>query len=105
MLDVRGFARIANDPYLMNVGSTVKVTFSIVTEEKRKIRDTEDVVKTPHYVLVEAWGTAAEFLHENALRGDLIYIDGHLKEEEREINGVLCKRHFIRLNNFRVFEN
>jgi len=105
MLDVRGFARIANDPYLHNVGNTVKVTFSIVTEEKRKIKDSEDVVKTPYFTKIEAWDSAAKFLHENALRGDLIYIEGYLKEEEREINGVICKQHFIRLNSFRVFEN
>lgn len=105
MLDVRGFARIANDPYLHNVGNTVKVTFSVVTEEKRKIRDGEEVIKTPHFTKVTAWDSAAKFLHENALRGDLIYIDGHLKEEEREINGVVSKEQYIRLNSFRVFEN
>lgn len=98
-LELRGFCRVANDPQLAHVGSTIKAYFNVVTEEKRKIKG--EVVKTPHFLSVEAWDSAAEFILENVFRGDELYIEATPREDSREIDGEMRKRVYFRINSFR----
>jgi single-stranded DNA-binding protein len=104
-LELHGFCRVANDPRLVDVGNTVKVTFSGVIEEKRTIKSTNETVKTPHFFEFECWDSGARFIFENVERGDLLYVKASPREELIDFDNYTKKRVFFRINTFRAFEN
>jgi single-stranded DNA-binding protein len=104
-LELSGFCKVANDPRLVDVGNTVKVTFSGVIEEKRVIKSTGEQTKTPHFFEFECWDSAARFIFENINRGDLLYVKASPREELIDFDNYTRKRIFFRINHFRAFEN
>lgn len=102
-LELSGFCRVANDPKKFNVGNTTKVIFSGVIEEKRVVKQTDELIKTPHFFDFECWDSAAEFIFNNVFRGDLIYIKASPREELIDYENYTKRRIYFRVNSFNIF--
>lgn len=102
MLNVVGLARLTKDPVLKDVGSTHVVELSIVTNQYRKVDD--KTVSEPHYFNCTAWDTGAVRLATDAKKGDRIYIEGILQDNQWEDSeGNKRSRTVIRISKFEIF--
>lgn len=97
-----GIARIAQDPKIVTVGNTQKVELVLVTTEKRKGREKNNVTDS-HFLNFEAWDAAAKFIYDVALKGDTIYVEATPRQEKWEKDGKKMSRQYFRINNFKIF--
>tara|TARA_B100002019_G_C21274933_1_gene604900 strand:- start:822 stop:1205 length:384 start_codon:yes stop_codon:yes gene_type:complete len=94
---------LARDPELRNVNSAGKetsvVNFTVaVSREFTKNNGTRDKVTT--FVNCEAWDTGAEAIASSFRKGDLVMIEGSLRNDSWEKDGVKRSTMKIRVNNF-----
>ena len=94
---------LARDPELRNVNSagkeTAVVNFTVaVSREFTKNNGTRDKVTT--FVNCEAWDTGAEAIASSFRKGDLVMIEGSLRNDSWEKDGVKRSTMKIRVNNF-----
>ena len=94
---------LARDPELRNVNSAGKetsvVNFTVaVSREFTKNNGTRDKVTT--FVNCEAWDTGAEAIGSSFRKGDLVMIEGSIRNDSWEKDGVKRSTMKIRVNNF-----
>jgi single-strand DNA-binding protein len=94
---------LARDPELRVVGSgdrqTSVVNFTVaVSREFTKANGTQD--KVTSFIPCEAWDSGAEAIASSFKKGDLVMIEGSLRNDSWEKDGVKHSTLKIRVNNF-----
>lgn len=94
---------LARDPELRVVNTNGKqtsvVNFTVaVSREYTKSNGDKDKVTT--FVPCEAWDTGAEIIGQSFKKGDLVLIEGSLRNDSWEKDGVKHNSLKIRVNNF-----
>ena len=94
---------LARDPELRVVGSgdrqTSVVNFTVaVSREFTKANGTRD--KVTSFIPCEAWDSGAEAIASTFKKGDLVMIEGSLRNDSWEKDGVKHSTLKIRVNNF-----
>jgi single-strand DNA-binding protein len=94
---------LARDPELRNVSSnsrnTSVVNFTVATSrEFTKQNGETDKVTT--FVQCEAWDSGAEAIADSLKKGDPVMVEGSLKNDSWEKDGVKHSTMKVRVNNF-----
>lgn len=94
---------LARDPELRVVGSgdkqTSVVNFTVaVSREFTKANGSQD--KITSFIPCEAWDSGAEAIASTFKKGDLVMIEGSLRNDSWEKDGVKHSTLKIRVNNF-----
>jgi single-strand DNA-binding protein len=94
---------LARDPDLRSVGSgdrqTSVVNFTLATDrEFTKADGTQD--KITSFIQCEAWDTGAETIASSFRKGDLVMVEGSLRNDSWEKDGVKHSTLKVRVNNF-----
>lgn len=92
---------LARDPELRVVGEkqTSVVNFTIATSrEFTKSDDTQGKITT--FVQCEAWDSAADAIASSFKKGDLVMVEGSLRNDSWEKDGVKHNTIKVRVNNF-----
>jgi len=94
---------LARDPELRVVSTNGKqtsvVNFTVaVSREYTKANGEKDKITT--FVPCEAWDTGAEIISQSFKKGDLVLVEGSLRNDSWEKDGVKHNTLKIRVNNF-----
>lgn len=94
---------LARDPELRTVGSgdkqTSVVNFTIATSrEFTKANGSQD--KITSFIQCEAWDSGAETIASSFKKGDLVMVEGSLRNDSWEKDGVKHSTLKVRVNNF-----
>jgi single-strand DNA-binding protein len=94
---------LARDPEVRSVGASGKqtsvVNFTVaVSREYTKANGEKDKITT--FVQCEAWDSGAEVIGESFKKGDLVMIEGSLRNDSWEKDGVKHNTLKVRVNNF-----
>lgn len=94
---------LARDPELrtVNIGDkkTSVVNFTVATSrEFTKANGTQD--KVTSFIQCEAWDSGAEAVASSLKKGDLVMIEGSLRNDSWEKDGVKHNTLKVRVNNF-----
>jgi single-strand DNA-binding protein len=94
---------LARDPELRNVSignkSTSVVNFTVATNrEFTKADGSTD--KVTSFIQCEAWDSGAEAIASSFKKGDLVMIEGSLRNDSWEKDGVKHSTLKVRVNNF-----
>lgn len=94
---------LARDPELRSVNtngkSTSVVNFTIaVSREYTKANGEKDKITT--FVPCEAWDSGAEIIGKSFKKGDLVMVEGSLRNDSWEKDGVKHSTLKVRVNNF-----
>jgi single-strand DNA-binding protein len=94
---------LARDPDLRSVNtggkSTSVVNFTIaVSREYTKANGERDKITT--FVPCEAWDSGAEIIGRSFKKGDLVLVEGSLRNDSWEKDGVKHNSLKVRVNNF-----
>lgn len=94
---------LARDPELRSVGSgdkqTSVVNFTVaVSREFTKSDGEKD--KITSFIQCEAWDSGAETIAETLKKGDLVFVEGSLRNDSWEKDGVKHSTLKVRVNNF-----
>lgn len=98
MVILRG--NLTRDPELRVVGNgTSVVNFTIATSrEFTRANGTKD--KITSFIPCEAWDSGAETINASFKKGDLVLVEGSLRNDSWEKDGVKHNSLKIRVNNF-----
>lgn len=94
---------LARDPELRSVGAgerqTSVVNFTVaVSREFTKSDGEKD--KVTSFIQCEAWDSGAETIAETLKKGDLVFVEGSLRNDSWEKDGVKHSTLKVRVNNF-----
>lgn len=94
---------LARDPEVRNININGKQTsvanFTVaVSREFTKQNGETDKITT--FVQCEAWDTGAEAIKESLKKGDLVMVEGSLRNDSWEKDGVKHSTLKVRVNNF-----
>jgi single-strand DNA-binding protein len=94
---------LARDPELRTVGtagrSTSVVNFTIATS-REFTKNNGDTDKVTTFVQCEAWDSGAESIAANFKKGDLVMVEGSLRNDSWEKDGQKHSTMKVRVNNF-----
>ena len=97
---IRG--NVVRDPELRTVGGsngTSVINFTIATSrEYTKADGTRD--KITSFINCEAWDSGAETISSTFKKGDLVFVEGSLRNDSWEKDGVKHSTLKVRVNNF-----
>ena len=98
---VRG--NLVRDPELRSISTggkdTSVVNFTVATSrEYTKANGTKD--KITSFIPCEAWDTGAEIIGKSFSKGDLVLVEGSIRNDSWEKDGVKHSSLKIRVNNF-----
>jgi single-strand DNA-binding protein len=92
---------LARDPEVRNVntsGRQTSVANFTIAVSREFTKQNGEVDKITTFVQCEAWDTGAEAIAESLKKGDLVMVEGSLRNDSWEKDGV--KHSKIRVNNF-----
>ena len=94
---------LARDPEIRTVGSgdkqTSVVNFTVaVSREYTKANGVKD--KITSFINCEAWDSGAEVIGSSFKKGDLVMVEGSLRNDSWEKDGVKHSTLKVRVNNF-----
>jgi len=94
---------LARDPELRSVGGgdkqTSVVNFTVaVSREFTKADGERD--KITSFIQCEAWDSGAETIADTLKKGDLVFVEGSLRNDSWEKDGVKHSTLKVRVNNF-----
>lgn len=94
---------LARDPELRTVNSnnrsTSVVNFTIATS-REFTKQNGDTDKITTFVQCEAWDSGAEAVADSLKKGDLVMVEGSLRNDSWEKDGVKHSTIKVRVNNF-----
>jgi single-strand DNA-binding protein len=94
---------LARDPELRLVGSgdkqTSVVNFTVATS-REYTKNNGEKDKITSFINCEAWDSGAEVIGESFKKGDLVLIEGSLRNDSWEKDGVKHNTLKVRVNNF-----
>lgn len=99
MVILRG--NLARDPELRSVGDkkTSVVNFTIaVSREFTRADGSQD--KITSFIPCEAWDSGADAIAESFKKGDLVFVEGSLRNDTWEKDGVKHSSMKVRVSNF-----
>lgn len=94
---------LTRDPELRYIDNKDKrisvINFTVaVSREYTKNNGTKD--KIVSYIPCEAWDTGAELIAESFRKGDLVFVEGSMRNDKWEKDGVKHNSMKVRVNNF-----
>jgi single-strand DNA-binding protein len=92
---------LARDPELRSVGDkkTSVVNFTVaVSREFTRADGTQD--KITSFIQCEAWDSGADAIADSLKKGDLVFVEGSLRNDSWEKDGVKHSTLKVRVNNF-----
>jgi single-strand DNA-binding protein len=98
---IRG--NLARDPEVRTVSTggkqTSVVNFTVATS-REYTKSSGEKDKITSFINCEAWDTGAEIIGESFKKGDLVMIEGSLRNDSWEKDGVKHSSLKVRVNNF-----
>jgi single-strand DNA-binding protein len=94
---------LARDPELRIVNTAGKQTSVVnftVAVSREYVKASGDKDKITSFINCEAWDTGAEMIAESFKKGDLVMIEGSLRNDSWEKDGVKHSSLKVRVNNF-----
>ena len=94
---------LARDPEIRNVntgGRQTSVANFTIAVSREFTKQSGEVDKITTFVQCEAWDTGAEAIGESLKKGDLVMVEGSLRNDSWEKDGVKHSTLKIRVNNF-----
>ena len=85
---------LGSDPELKEFGTSKKCSFRVATSESYKDKNGERKTLTEWHS-VETWGMQAEFVAKYFHKGDAVLLQGSLRTDEYEKDGVKQRRTYI----------
>lgn len=94
---------LARDPELRSISSNGRQTYVVnftvaVSREYHKTNGDKDKITT--FVPCEAWDSGAEVIGESFRKGDPVMVEGSLRNDSWEKDGVKHNTMKVRVNNF-----
>ena len=95
---------LTRDPELRHINSNGARPISVinftvaVSREYTKNNGVKD--KIVSYIPCEAWDTGAELIAESFRKGDLVFVEGSIRNDSWEKDGVKHSSMKVRVNNF-----
>lgn len=101
MVILRG--NLTRDPELRHINTSDRsisvINFTVaVSREYTKANGTRD--KIVSYIPCEAWDSGAELIAESFRKGDLVFVEGSMRNDKWEKDGVKHSSMKVRVNNF-----
>ena len=101
MVILRG--NLTRDPELRHISTSDRsisvINFTVaVSREYTKSNGTRD--KIVSYIPCEAWDSGAELIAESFRKGDLVFVEGSMRNDKWEKDGVKHNSMKVRVNNF-----
>lgn len=94
---------LARDPELRSISSNGKQTFVVnftVAVSREYVKSNGDKDKITTFVPCEAWDSGAEIIGESFRKGDPVMVEGSLRNDSWEKDGVKHNTLKVRVNNF-----
>jgi single-strand DNA-binding protein len=94
---------LARDPELRAISTGGKQTFVVnftVAVSREYVKSNGDKDKITTFVPCEAWDSGAEIIGESFKKGDPVMIEGSLRNDSWEKDGVKHNSLKVRVNNF-----
>ena len=94
---------LARDPELRTVNTSGKPTSVVnftVAVSREYVKSNGEKDKITSFISCEAWDTGAEMISESLKKGDLVMIEGSLRNDSWEKDGVKHNTLKVRVNNF-----
>jgi single-strand DNA-binding protein len=94
---------LARDPELRTVNTSGKATSVVnftVAVSREYVKSNGEKDKITSFISCEAWDTGAEMISESLKKGDLVMIEGSLRNDSWEKDGVKHNTLKVRVNNF-----
>lgn len=94
---------LARDPELRTVNTSGKETSVVnftVAVNREYVKSNGEKDKITSFISCEAWDTGAEMISESLKKGDLVMIEGSLRNDSWEKDGVKHNTLKVRVNNF-----
>ena len=94
---------LARDPELRTVNTSGKPTSVVnftVAVSREYVKSNGENDKITSFISCEAWDTGAEMISESLKKGDLVMIEGSLRNDSWEKDGVKHNTLKVRVNNF-----
>lgn len=94
---------LARDPELRTVntgGKTTSVVNFTVAVSREYTKASGDKDKITSFINCEAWDSGAETIAESFKKGDLVMVEGSLRNDSWEKDGVKHSSLKVRVNNF-----
>lgn len=94
---------LARDPELRTVNTSGKPTSVVnftVAVNREYVKSNGEKDKITSFISCEAWDTGAEMISESLKKGDLVMIEGSLRNDSWEKDGVKHNTLKVRVNNF-----
>jgi single-strand DNA-binding protein len=94
---------LARDPELRVVNTSGKQTSVVnftVAVSREYVKASGDKDKITSFINCEAWDTGAEIIAESFKKGDLVMVEGSLRNDSWEKDGVKHSSLKVRVNNF-----
>lgn len=94
---------LTRDPELRHIGNGDKpisvINFTVaVSREYTKNNGVRD--KIVSYIPCEAWDSGAELIAQSFRKGDLVFVEGSMRNDKWEKDGVKHNSMKVRVNNF-----
>ena len=94
---------LARDPEIRNItagGRPTSVANFTIAVSREFTKQSGETDKITTFVQCEAWDTGAEAIGESLKKGDLVMVEGSLRNDSWEKDGVKHSTMKIRVNNF-----
>lgn len=94
---------LTRDPELRKIdsnGKTVSVVNFTVAVSREYTKASGDKDKVTTFINCEAWDSGAEVIGESFRKGDLVMVEGSLRNDSWEKDGVKHSTLRVRVNNF-----
>lgn len=98
---------LARDPELRSFTNGDKQTFVVnftVAVSREFIKANGSVDKATSFIQCEAWDSGAQAISESLRKGDLVFVEGSIRNDSWEKDGVKHSTYKIRVNNFGRFD-
>jgi len=103
-LNVHGIGVATADPELREVGANKTPCCSVNLAFNRSWKSGDDYKKEVAFVKVQTWGVRAQKFKEIVKKGQPVYVDGYLRQEEWEKDGQKRVSFCINVNEFNLCE-
>jgi single-strand DNA-binding protein len=101
----QGIGRFVADPVLRDAGGTSVCDFTLAFNEYRKSKDGQESYRQAHFFEFVVWDKAAEFIVDNAKKGDRIFVECTARQDKWEDKeGQKRQRTFFRVNSFELLD-
>lgn len=94
---------LARDPEMRKISTggkdTTVVNFTVATS-REYVKANGEKDKVTSFINCEAWDTGAEIINESFSKGDLVMVEGSLRNDSWEKDGVKHNSFKVRVNNF-----